>query len=239
MLGDNSFMDTTAMYDRIQAAVRARGTTARAVSIEATGKPDAITEIRRGHMPSSTRLRKIADALGVDQDYLLTGEDVPPQLADPRVLFRAPEAPRDVPIYGTALGADIDIDANGHAADIEVTNVVMGEMIGYFPRPRGLIGNDRAYALYIVGSSMEPRFDPGQPVFVDAARPPSIGDDVIVQLVDPDEERVTTSLIKRLVKRTSSYVELRQYNPDITFKIATPRIAFIQRVLTLSDLLGL
>lgn len=212
----------------------------RAVSLRATNQPDAITAIRRGHMPNPDRLRAIAEVLQVDSEWLLTGEDAaPPRLADPRVLFTPQKLPRDVPIYGTALGADLEVNGNGHAEPIEVTNVEMAEMIGYLNRPPGLMGNRKAYALYVVGSSMEPLFDPGQPVFVDAGRPPAIGDDVIVQLIDHADGRVVTALIKRLVRRTSAFVELRQYNPDRTFRIDMTRVASVQRVLSVAELLGL
>jgi phage repressor protein C with HTH and peptisase S24 domain len=38
-------------------------------------------------------------------------------------------------------------------------------------------------------------------------------------------------LIKRLVRRTGGYVELRQFNPDTTFRVETQRVAKIHRVL--------
>lgn len=231
---------TDEIHARILEKAAERDLSPRAVSLAATRQPDAITAIRRGHMPNPDRLRAIADVLEVDSEWLLTGEDSPaPRLADPRVLFRHRDFTRDVPIFGTALGADLQINGNGHAEPIEVTNVEMAEMIGYLNRPPGLIGNRKAYALYVVGSSMEPRFDPGQPVFVDAGRPPAIGDDVIVQLIDDTDGRVVTALIKRLVRRTSAFVELRQYNPDQTFRIEMTRIASVQRVLSVSELLGL
>jgi phage repressor protein C with HTH and peptisase S24 domain len=240
-LVDKSPMSVTMeIYARIIEKLGESGETPRSLSLRATGQPDAVTSIRRGHMPNSERLRAIADAMGTEVSWLLTGKsEQTPGIIDGRLLFRDNNAPRDLPIYGTALGADLEIDGNGNAHDVEVTNIQANEIVGFFRRPPGLMAQSKAYALYVVGSSMEPRFDPGQPVFVDAARPPSIGDDVIVQLVDLDEERVTTALIKRLVRRTSAFVELEQYNPARKFRIQTTRIASIQRVLTVTELLGL
>jgi phage repressor protein C with HTH and peptisase S24 domain len=37
-------------------------------------------------------------------------------------------------------------------------------------------------------------------------------------------------LIKELVRRTASYIELRQFNPDVTFKIEVERVAKIHKV---------
>jgi phage repressor protein C with HTH and peptisase S24 domain len=234
-----SGMDTNAvLIDRLRQRLAETGKSAWKASKEATGSPDAIRQIEAGHQPSAARLEKLAATLNTTSGWLL-GEDDTPRLADARSLFRHRDQPQDVPVYGTAMGADIEIDGNGHACDVEVTNLEMGEITGFLRRPPGLSGNQKAYALYVVGSSMRPRFDPGQAVFVDTRRPPAIGDDVIVQLVDAREERVVSALIKTLARRTSSYVELQQYSPDITFKIAMERIASIQRVLPWSELLGL
>lgn len=60
-----------------------------------------------------------------------------------------------------------------------------------------------------------------------------IGDDVIVQLRRPhgDDERVTMVLVKELVRRSVTFVELRQHNRPETFKIATKEIAAMHKVM--------
>lgn len=80
---------------------------------------------------------------------------------------------------------------------------------------------------------MRPRFRPGERVGVSPRTPVSIGDDVIVQLRGSDGvdgELVKTVLIKELVRRGSTHVELKQYNPEMTFKVEVKRIAAMHLV---------
>jgi phage repressor protein C with HTH and peptisase S24 domain len=63
----------------------------------------------------------------------------------------------------------------------------------------------------------------------------SIGDDVVVQLKGGSSEgelreRVSTVLIKELVRRSATFIELRQFNPDVTFRVEQDRVAAIHKV---------
>jgi hypothetical protein len=63
----------------------------------------------------------------------------------------------------------------------------------------------------------------------------ALGDDVLVKLKarGPAEDSVGTVvvLIKELVRRSGSGVELRQFNPDATFHVKAEEIASIEMVL--------
>ena len=61
-----------------------------------------------------------------------------------------------------------------------------GEVIEMTSRPPNLAGAAQAYAVYVTGSSMEPRYFPGELVHVHPGKPVSIGDFVLVQ-VRPEE----------------------------------------------------
>ena len=50
----------------IEEALRERGISARKASIEATGKPDLIREMRRGRAPSIDRLGELCRVLGLE-----------------------------------------------------------------------------------------------------------------------------------------------------------------------------
>lgn len=149
--------------------------------------------------------------------------------------------PKDVPVYGSALAADLAFDTEGNGArEIEITNFEMGEVIAHVRRPPGLSDQRKVYAIFVSGSSMEPRYRPGDPVFVDPQRPPAIGDDVIVQLVSPDGTgEIMTGLIKTMVKRSSHALELEQYSPAIRFSVPTERIAHIHRVIPWREAFGM
>lgn len=130
-----------------------------------------------------------------------------------------------VPLVGTALGG-----AFGNLETVEMTELRLSEVLDYLARPQSLADDDLAYAVEIVGDSMAPRFEPGERVFVSPKAAVRPGDDVIVQLIDPAGEgdladAVTEVLIKRLVRRTAAFIELRQFNPDTTFEVPLDRVA--------------
>lgn len=144
---------------------------------------------------------------------------------------------RDLPIYGTALGADEIVDGEA----IEQTTLNRGEVVEYKRRPPILDGRADVYGLYVQGSSMQPRFRDGDTVFVESRKRPAVGDDAVIYLRVADEvegERPSSVLIKAIVRKTASYVELEQYNPALTFRIAMERVDRMDRVLTLDDMIS-
>lgn len=144
---------------------------------------------------------------------------------------------RDVPVFGTALGAPEVVEGEA----IEQTTLNSGEIVTYFRRPGVLNGRTDIYGLFIQGSSMYPRFSEGETAFVETRRPPRVGDDVVVYLRMPDEElgeRASCVLIKRLVRRTGTHVELEQFNPPVTFRLPAQRVARIDRVVPWTELLS-
>lgn len=136
-----------------------------------------------------------------------------------------------IPVVGSAIGVNF-FDPE---EQIELTEVDVGEVLDHVARPLSLARDNQAYALTVVGDSMWPRFRPGRRVIVSPRAPISIGDDVIVQLRgsegDADfRERVALVLIKELVRRSAGYIELRQFNPDVTFRVETERVAKMHKV---------
>ena len=110
---------------------------------------------------------------------------------------------------------------------------IAGEAAGQLTRPASLAGDGDAYALTIVGDSMWPRFRPGRRVIVSPKAPVAIGDDVVVRLregVAGGRRRAVRILIKELVRRTAGFVELRQFNPDVSFRVEGSEVAAIHKV---------
>lgn len=182
-------------------------------------------------------VRAACDALGVAaSDIVGVGEQ---GTAVPFNLDRSPteRLRRDLPIYGTALGAPRMVAGEA----IEQTTLNQGEVIDYVRRPSVLNHRTDVYGLYVVGSSMSPAYTEGATVFAETKRPPMIGDDVIVYLRQEDEYgdvRARCVLIKRLVKRSSDYLELEQFNPALTFRIPMSEVFRYDRVMTLADILS-
>lgn len=144
---------------------------------------------------------------------------------------------RDVPVYGTALGAAEIYEGEA----VEQTMLNTGDIIGYLRRPVLLDGRTDIYGIYVQGSSMHPRYRDGATLFVETRRQPSIGDDAVIYLRMPDEvdgERPSCVLVKTLVRKSASFIELEQYNPHVIFRIPTERVARMDRVITLDELVA-
>ena len=86
-----------------------------------------------------------------------------------------------------------------------------------------------AYAAYVVGASMEPRYHPGEVVHIHPGRPVDVGAYVLVQRRGKTGE-APLAVIKRLAKRTASKITLEQFNPPRVFDIKTGDIVSIHRV---------
>ena len=141
-----------------------------------------------------------------------------------------------VKVLGTAIGHEHQFDADGAMIYVEMTEIDLAETVNYIQRPSAIALRKDIYALYVAGTSMQPRYDPGDPIFVDPHQHPSMHDDVIVQLRDEMSDHVICALIKTLVKRSGSYIDLQQYNPPRIFRIPMERVARIQRVIPRSEL---
>ena len=88
-------------------------------------------------------------------------------------------------------------------------------------------------------------FEDGDLVFVEAKRPPRIGDNVLVYLrmrgeeQDADDaETARTVLLKKLVTKRSNILEFEQHNPKLTFTLDAKEVLKMHRVMTLADLLS-
>lgn len=189
---------------------------------------------------------RLADALEGKGEPPITREEVleltgvpVPQNASPFQMegASAERMRRDVPVYGTALGADEIV--SGEA--IEQTTLNTAEVIAYLRRPVLLDGRTDVYGLYVQGSSMSPRYHDGATVFVEGRRQPRVGDDAVIYLRTPDEhdgERPSCVLVKTLRKKTSAYVELEQYEPRLTFRIPMERVERMHRVVPWDELVA-
>jgi phage repressor protein C with HTH and peptisase S24 domain len=134
--------------------------------------------------------------------------------------------PSDVPVFGVAVGgSDGEFYLNG-------------EIVDYVRRPDGIRRSKEVYAIYVVGTSMVPRFEEGELVYVNPARPPSIGEYVVIQLKPADAAAPARALIKRLAKR-GARIEVEQFNPPKTLRFEGDEILSMHRVIPWNELLGL
>ncbi|MCG7348841.1 S24 family peptidase [Sphingomonas sp. ACRSK] len=232
------------MVDRIDARLQALGISDRKASLRAINKPDLIRDIRRGK--NRSELSALARALETSVDYLegLTDNPARPGAVDQSqpaapTIPKPDEMERDIPVFGTALGAEVTYwsEHDGDVA-VEQTDLNTGEVIDYFRRPPALRDRRDVYMLYTAGSSMAPAFEEGSPIPVDPKRPPTIGSYVVVYLRDRDDEFAAGVLIKRLVKRSASFIELQQFNPPATFRLEPRQYRAVHRVMPWEEVLG-
>ncbi len=146
-----------------------------------------------------------------------------PSIAD---LPAAGAMPLDVPVFGTAVGGD--------DADFEMN----GEVIDRVRRPPGLGGARTAFALYVVGHSMSPRYDEGDLIFVHPGRPPVPGCDVVVELQAVDKFGRHKALLKTYRGKSATRLMLSQLNPPGPVEVPLDQVRQVLRVLRTAELLG-
>ena len=96
--------------------------------------------------------------------------------------------------------------------------------IGYTPRPSNLNGVRGAYAIYMIGDSMEPRYQQGWLLHVNPFKPAIRGRDVVVYKKDK------AALIKQFVGWERDALVLRQLNPARELKIPREEVAELHLV---------
>ncbi len=133
---------------------------------------------------------------------------------------------RDVPVLGVAVGGeDADFSFNGDTID-------------QVRRPPGIAGQKGVYALYVVGTSMSPKFEEGDLIYVSTTRPPSIGDCVVIELYPESDDKPGKGFVKRLKSRNSAKVICDQFKPPKEITFNRERVKSIHRVIPWNELLG-
>lgn len=154
--------------------------------------------------------------LGISPAYLLfgeraeqvsTGAETPssgrptPNASFPPV-FQEFKQDRKIPLMGQTAGG-----TNGRF-------VLNGMKIADLFCPPGLENVPNAYAVMIYGTSMEPRFLPGETAWLNPQAPVRAGDDVVVQLLGDHEGDEMESYVKQFRSLSSKTLKLWQHNPD-------------------------
>lgn len=227
--------------NRIREFRKARGLTQAELAEPLRIDTTQVSRMERGTASLSIdRLQQIATILEVSPADLLSADAELPEPSPAPIKSDAPPSGRmseDLPILGTVLGASRPVDGEA----IEQTMLNSGEIVRSVRRPSILDGRTDAYGLYVQGHSMEPVHMAGDLVLIEAKRPPRIGDDVVVYLralgEEDDGERARAVMLKRLVRRTSTFIELEQFNPAKTFRLDLPSVVRIDRVMRLADLI--
>lgn len=211
--------------ERLREAMAARGRKPSELAVAAGYGKDLLRDFLatppRQTGIGADKLARIAAELGVTMAWL-GGED-----ADGAQRQAASSEPaREIPVFGTAAGS-----INGAIA-------MSNEAIDWLPRPPGLKGARDVYALYVVGNSMEPRWRPGDVIFVHPHRPVRRGDHVVIQMRKTGAAE-TQSWVKEFIRTASNGDAVtRQYNPEAEMTFVKASVSAVHRVLTTNELFG-
>jgi len=189
--------------------------------------PSAVSRMLKGERQMKPlEIAHTASFLGVTQDEVLR------HIVEGGTPARAPDAPRRgrgrPPSTGSPSPASSAAAFMREPDQIPIRSGARGgsdqEMfladgaIGYTPRPANLGGVRSAYAIYMVGDSMQPRYEPGWLLHVNPFKPPTRGRDVVVY------KEGQAVLIKQFVGWEDDTLVLRQLNPPASLRIPRDQV---------------
>jgi phage repressor protein C with HTH and peptisase S24 domain len=186
--------------------------------------PSAISRVLKGERQMKLlEAVQIAAFLGVSQDEVLRHAGAIGTAAAPAGPARRGRPPR-------AMVAPVTAATGTRAEPIPIRSAARGggeqEMfladgpIGYTARPANLGGVRGAYAIYMLGDSMEPRYAQGWLLHVNPFKPPTRGRDVVVYKTGQ------AVLIKQFVRWDGDTLVLHQLNPPEDLRV--PRDAVLE-----------
>lgn len=123
-----------------------------------------------------------------------------------------------IPVYGQAIGGP------------DGRFVLNGNNLFDVLAPASLSGVSTAYAVMVVGDSMEPRYHSGEVAYVHPGLPVRRGDYVVAQIVE-DEHEPPSAYVKQFVSLTENGLTLEQLNPKRSLKFSRPTVKSVHRII--------
>lgn len=184
---------------------------------------EAVSQWEKGTTsPIPRRWDALARALNVSLTWLQGGNELVEKSDTPRLGNSSrPQA--------LSIGGDL-LPVYGQAASSSDGRLLLnGDIVDYVPAPKHLATVPGAYAVYVFGDSMEPRYFAGEAVYVNPALPVKTLDWVVVQLADPDGG-FDSGYIKRFTRWTETHLVLSQLNPHKDIRIERSRVKSVHRI---------
>lgn len=180
----------------------------------------AINSVANGNTKRPRYIGEIAKALDTTVDWLLNGTGIGPVAEDghksnavmPPLHTDFIPGPQDLPIRGNVRGGSEGLFFDN------------GDIQGMAHRPGNLTGVPNAFACYVTGDSMEPRYFEGELLYINPIKPVKPGDFVLVEMFDHQ------AFIKRLIRRTADKVIVAQYNPQKEYDYPADQVKRIYKV---------
>lgn len=151
-------------------------------------------------MADGTLDKGVASGTPLQSNVGLSGHAVPSP-ANARLGEALPDSSTRIPVYGQAVGGmDGEFVMNGNRLEDVFAPPSLSSVTG-------------AYAVYVAGESMEPRYFDGEIVFVNPMKRVRRGDFVVAQ-IQAEEHGPTLAYVKRFVRWNAEELVLAQYNPE-------------------------
>lgn len=227
------------LFEQLQ-SIKPEGLTMNAWASRAGVSRSWFFDVRKGAVPKTDTLEKVVGAAGftLAQFYDLPGVVDAAPIDEPgtykkQLPFTGPSETLTIPLLGTAQGSDLEIAEDGTVSFIERMDLDTSNVVEYLRRPEALLGRDDVYAITVVGDSVSPRYEDGDPAYVSSKQRARNGDYVVVQMkrLEGDEERLHIALLKVLVRRTSTHLHLCQKTPEVEFAVPIAEIHAVHRVI--------
>lgn len=97
-------------------------------------------------------------------------------------------------------------------------------------------------AISVDDEAMAPWREPGELIYLDPDREPAIGDHALIVMdpgaASPPNPDAVFGMVRKLIGRTATAVELQQYDPPSRFTLPLARIVRLHRVIEWSEMLA-
>jgi len=198
-------MDTIWFHNALEQVGRTQADLARHLGLP----PSAVSRLLRGERQLKLlEAVQIAQFLGVPQEEVSRHAGEPDTPPEPARRGRPPRQSVALPLPPAQRQDTMPIRSGARGGGNDREMFLQDGPIGRTPRPANLVGVRDAYAIYMTGDSMEPRYEQGWLLHVNPVKPPIRGRDVVVYKTDQ------TVLIKQFLSRNDDELVLRQFNPD-------------------------
>jgi transcriptional regulator with XRE-family HTH domain len=196
-------MDTNWFLEALDKAGLSQADLARHLTLA----PSAVSRMLRGE-----RQMKLSEAVKVAQFLGVTQEEVLAHASDESAPPPAEHGRRGRPPRSTSSTLSVRQDAIP-IRGITPAGTAANEPVGYTTRPSNLTGVRDAYAMYMVGEALSPRYEQGWLLHVNPHKPATRGRDVVVI------KRDGVILIKQFVGWEDDTLVLRQLHPSETTRL--------------------
>lgn len=180
-----------------------------------------IAKIELKQVESTAHLARLIEVLGLDPalfpDGASGGQDGRPAPTPRQASMPVPDFAKDPAYWAAAAGLVGDVPLFASAEGGEGSLLIERDPIGTVKRPPALQGVKDGYAIYLVGESMSPEFEPGDTLMVNPRLPGLSATPCVFYSGAGDEPR---AMVKRLVGSSAEAWRVQQFNPARTFELS-------------------